>query len=57
MSPDPYDTSPASRRMELHQRDAAAHKAMRESGNLSLLQRFMDRLTRRKKRNDGNGTA
>jgi hypothetical protein len=50
VSRDPYDTSPASRRMELHERDAKAHQAMRESGHLSLLQRFMDRVTRRKKR-------
>jgi len=48
MKPDPYDTSPAARRMEIHQRDAEAHRAMREAGHLSLLQRFMDRLKRRK---------
>jgi len=50
MSLDSGADSHAKRRMELHERDARAHQARRESGHLSLLQRFMDRLTRRKKR-------
>ena len=46
--PHPLDEAHAKRRMELHERDAQAHRAMGETGRLSLLQRLADWRAQRK---------